>query len=187
VRDLLAEIRRVAPYLSGVTVSGGECTLQTPFVRSLFWWIKADPHLAHLTTLVDSNGDAPGRAWDSLRRVMDGAMIDLKALDPVQHRILTGHGNERVLASLHHLHAIDRLHEVRLLLVPGYNDDPAQLEATGRWLRDLDPTVPVKLQGFSRHGVRPAFRSLPEPTADELSAHAALLAGAGLERITVAA
>jgi len=185
VRELLAELKQVAPFLSGVTVSGGECTLQPKLLRALLWWIKADPALSHLTTLVDTNGDAPTTTWDSLRRVMDGAAVDLKALDPAVHRVLTGHGNERVLASLRHLRAIDRLHEVRLLLVPGFNDDAGQLDATGRWLHDLDPDVQVRLIGFRPHGVRPAFRSLPASTADELAAGAEVLAGAGLRSVTV--
>jgi len=36
VDDLLVEIRRAAPFLSGITVSGGEATLQAPFVAALY-------------------------------------------------------------------------------------------------------------------------------------------------------
>lgn len=185
VRELLAQIREVAPYLSGVTVSGGECTLQPRFLRALFWSIKADHHLAHLTTLVDSNGDAPLRIWDSLRRVMDGAMVDLKALDPLTHRVLTGRSNEQVLASIRHLAAMQKLYEVRLLIVPGYNDDAPQLQATAAWLAEVDPEMRTKLIPFRAHGVRPAFRAIPEPTADEMASHARVLADAGLRNLEV--
>ena len=42
----------------------------------------ADPELGHLTCLVDSNGACDLRVWDDLAPVFDGAMIDLKCLDP---------------------------------------------------------------------------------------------------------
>ena len=187
VRDLLREIREAAPYLSGVTVSGGEATLQPRFVRTLFWAIKDDPELAHLTTFVDSNGDCPLRVWDSLRRVMDGAMLDLTALDPQVHRVLTGRPNDQVLASIRHLSALQRLYEVRLLIVPGYNDEPRQLRATGLWLHDVDPHVRTRLLAFSPHGVRPAFRAIPEPTADSMDELAHVLRFAGLTDVEVVA
>ena len=186
VRELLAEIRAVAPYLRGVTVSGGEATLQHRFVRALFWALKHDASLAHLSTLVDTNGDAPPRVWDSLDRVLDGAMVDLKALDPSVHRVLTGRPNDQVLASLRLLWGRGKLHEVRLLVVPGYNDAPAQLAATGRWLAtELGPTVPTRLLAFRPHGVRPAFRTIPTPTPDAMAGLADVLADAGLGDVQV--
>jgi pyruvate-formate lyase-activating enzyme len=39
---------------------------------------------------------------DRLATVMDGAMVDLKCLDPAIHRVTTGHGNDAVLASIAH-------------------------------------------------------------------------------------
>lgn len=188
VRELLAEIRAVEPYLSGVTVSGGEATLQHRFVRALFWSLKHDPTLGRLSTFVDSNGDAPRRVWDSLDPVLDGAMIDLKALDPTVHRILTGRSNEQALASLRHLSTLGKLHEVRLLVVPGYNDDPDQLAATGAWLASsLGPSVPTRLLAFRPHGVRPAFRTIPTPTPAAMADLAAVLAAEGLTDVQVVA
>jgi pyruvate formate lyase activating enzyme len=185
VRDLLAEIREVEPFLSGVTVSGGEATVQTRFVKALFWAIKQDPVLRRLTTFLDSNGDAPASVWKRLLPVMDGAMIDLKALDPVIHRRLTGRSNERVLASIRQLADGSRLHEVRLLVVPGFNDDPDQLRRTGEWLAGVDPGVRTVVIGFRAHGVRPAFRWIPEPSPEQLARHREVLVGAGLTDVAV--
>ncbi len=114
VSELLTQIDLVEPYLQGVTVSGGEATGQWQFVRELFTAIKRDRLLHRLTTFVDTNGHALRRVWDELLPVTDGFMVDLKALDPEVHRRLTGRGNELVLDTLHHLHARERLYEVRL-------------------------------------------------------------------------
>ena len=83
--DLLESIRRAAPFIRGVTASGGEATQQPEFLRALFTAIKTDVDLAHLTCFVDSNGATPLSVWDDLAPVMDGAMIYLKCLDPDIH------------------------------------------------------------------------------------------------------
>jgi pyruvate-formate lyase-activating enzyme len=173
VDELVDEIRAAAPFLSGVTVSGGEATQQPGFVRALFDALAADPSLAHLTRFVDSNGACALATWDLLAPVMDGTMIDLKCLDPAIHRAMTGHANDEVLASIRYLHGMGKLHEVRLLLVAGLNDDPALLRRTAEWLAAVDPAMRVVLIGFRRHGVRPHDPELVEPTPEALAAAAA--------------
>ena len=168
VDEVLGELRRAAPFLSGVTVSGGEATQQADFLRALFGAIRGDPELADLTCFIDSNGAADRSTWTSLLLVMDGAMIDLKCLDPAIHRRITGQPNDQVLESIRYLDAVDRLYEVRLLMLPGINDDPALLERTALWLADIDPLMRVKLIGFRQHGVRPSTRHLVEPTPEQM-------------------
>jgi pyruvate-formate lyase-activating enzyme len=163
IDELVAEVRPVAPFLSGVTVSGGEATLQAPFVEAFFGALAAPDGLPGLTRFVDSNGHAAPEVWDALLPLTDGVMLDLKAIDPAVHRFLTGHDNDRVLASVRQVAAAGKLHEVRLLLVPGINDDPAMIRTTANWLLDIDPTVRVKVIGFRAHGVRASARSWPEP------------------------
>jgi len=167
VADVLERIRVAAPFLSGITVSGGEATMQAPFVRALFAAVKADADLGRLTCFVDTNGDAPTATWDLMRDVMDAAMVDLKCLDPSIHRQLTGVDNTRTLATIETLHARGQLHEVRLLVLPGFNDADELLTATGEWLADIDPTMRVKVIGFRRHGIRPTALPLREPSPQE--------------------
>jgi len=180
VAELHREIAERAPFLSGVTVSGGEATLQWEAVHDLFGRLAADPATAGLTRLVDSNGDAPPEVWEVLATSMHGAMVDLKALDADVHRSLTGRPNDRVLASIRQLHALDRLTEVRLLVVPGMNDSPELLAATAAWLRELDPVPPVVVQGFRHAGTRPVAHRLREATTADVEQAAAALVAAGL-------
>jgi len=171
VGDLLEEIRPIAPFLSGVTVSGGEPTRQPTFVAALFAAIGADDDLGHLTRFVDSNGSAPLEVWNQLLLVTEGAMIDLKAFDPEVHERMTGQSNEPVLASLRHLTAHDRLHTIRLLLVPGLNDDPERLAEAADWLASNCPGTPLELIGFRPHGVRGALGGAPAVTADQMAGY----------------
>jgi pyruvate formate lyase activating enzyme len=180
IEELHTDIARKARFLSGVTVSGGEATLQWQAVDELFQRLAADPITAQLTRLVDSNGDAEPHVWNVLANWMHGAMIDLKALDPDVHLALTGRPNTRVLASLRQLTRVERLAEVRLLIVPDVNDEPDQLAATARWLGTLDPVPLVIVQGFRHDGTRPIARHFEEATATHLTTAEAILVEYGL-------
>ena len=177
VGTLLPEIRRAAPLLSGITVSGGEATLQPEFLHALFTAVKADETLQRLTTFIDSNGFADEATWRTLAPVTDGTMIDLKCFDDDIHRSMTGQSNEQVLQSIRLLHRLGLLYEVRLLIVAGVNDDPALLHRTGEWLAAIDPTMRVKVIGFRAHGARPHTPPLMEPTPDDTLAAATVLQG----------
>jgi pyruvate-formate lyase-activating enzyme len=183
VDDVLAKVRTSMPYISGVTLSGGEATLQHEFLVELFGAIKADDQLGGLTTFIDSNGSASREVWDALAPVTDGVMVDLKVLDDTRHVELTGESNAPVLASIAYLNSIGLLYEVRLLLVPGQNDAPGDLAATAQWLRGIDPDIRVKVNSFMTHGVRAAAKEWPEATAEDLAGYRATLLREGLVRI----
>jgi pyruvate formate lyase activating enzyme len=179
VDELVSDIAKIAPFLGGMTVSGGEATLQWRAVHALFEALATDRATAGLSRLVDTNGDADPEVWEVLARSMHGAMVDLKALDPDVHRTLTGRSNDRVLRSIVDLAALGQLEEVRMLVVPDVNDTIDQVDATGRWLAAIGE-VPVVVQGFRRHGVRVAGRRWREATADDLGVIADRLSRFGL-------
>jgi pyruvate-formate lyase-activating enzyme len=183
VGELVKQIRLASPYLSGVTVSGGEATAQWRFVRDLFSAIRKDPQLVRLTTYVDTNGHSLPRVWDELLPVTDGFMVDLKALDPDVHRRLTGRTNALVLDSIRYLHAHDRLAEVRLLLVPGFNDSAEQLARTAAWLAAIDDRIRVVVIGFRPHGVRAEWAHLAPAGPEVLERARAALDAAGLHQV----
>ncbi len=168
VDEMLDAIRPTHAFLSGITVSGGEATQQAEFVFDLFTAIKADPELSHLTTFIDSNGAASQEVWEMLTPVTDGVMLDLKALDPETHLQMTKQPNTEVLASIKHLAKINKLYEVRLIMIPGANDSEEELARTGEWLKEVDPNVPLKIIGFRKHGTRPQAEHFEEPTPDHM-------------------
>lgn len=185
VDEVVDDIAEVAPFLTGVTVSGGEATAQWRFVSELFEQLASEPSLAHLTRLVDSNGDAELAVWDALAPWMDGAMVDLKALDPAVHDELTGRSNERALASIRRLASLELLEEVRLLIVPGMNDTDDQLAATAHWLGALERTPPVVVLGFRHQGARRIALRWAEASPNDLDRVVAALVDNGLDPAAV--
>lgn len=168
VDDILERLRPAAAFVSGVTVTGGEATLQPEFLLALFEAMDADPELAHLTHFVDSNGSADIATWIRLAPHIHGAMIDLKCFDPELHHRITHQSNAPVLKAIRYLHAMGLLYEVRLLIIDGVNDDALLLRRTGHWLASIDPHMRIKVIGFREHGVRPCFPPLVEPNRDHL-------------------
>ncbi|MGI9643058.1 MAG: YjjW family glycine radical enzyme activase [Acidimicrobiia bacterium] len=154
VASLIEEIRTAVPFIRGITVSGGEATMQADFLVDLFTAIREASDLAHLSILVDTNGAATTETWDRLMPLMDGAMIDLKALDPTIHHILTARDNTQVLESIRYLASHQKLSEIRVLAMPGYNTDEQSATETAAWIAAVAPDLPIKLIGFRHHGVR---------------------------------
>jgi len=183
IDEVLDRIRASMPYITGVTVSGGEATLQHEFVAQLFSRIHTEREFAHLTTFVDSNGHVTPDVWDELTPVTDGVMVDLKALDDDLHRQLTGQSNELVLASIRHLARLGLLYETRLLLMPEVNDSDEQLQAVGAWLMAVDPEMRVKINHFHAHGTRAPARDWAEADDERKDRNRAALLAAGVENL----
>ena len=168
VELVLEKIRRSAAFLSGVTVSGGEATQQPEFVFELFKSIKNDSSLKHLSTMIDTNGSAERSTWNKLLPVTDGVMVDLKAFEDKVHKKLTGTGNAQVLLSIQYLLEVDKLFEVRLLIIPGWNDQESLLIKTAEWLSQQSTNISIKILGFRQHGVRSEYPQLQQATPEVL-------------------
>ena len=180
VPQVLALLRRDLPFLDGLTVSGGEATVQLKFVAALFAAVKAAPDLAHLTCLIDSNGHLGPLGWAQVLAVTDGVMLDVKAFDPARHRALTGQDNARVLASARLLAKAGKLAELRFLMVPGQTDSEDEAAAFQAFAASLGPGLRLRLNAFQHHGVRGPARDWPAMRREGVEALAARLTAAGL-------
>ena len=100
-----------------------------------------------LKNVLVSNGYLnPGPAEEVLS-LMDAANIDLKAWDPEFYRTETGGDLDQVKRFL--AQAAHRIHlEVTTLVIPGKNDDPAQVEGIARFIASLDPAIPLHLSAY---------------------------------------
>ncbi|WED23985.1 YjjW family glycine radical enzyme activase [Vibrio sp. JC009] len=153
VAGLLEVIRDNHLFIDGITVTGGEATLELPFVSALFSEIKNDSELKHLSCFVDSNGSLSTQGWKKIASVMDGAMVDLKAWQSETHEWLTGRDNHRVFKSLEYLAEQRKLYEIRLLLIPGQTDLEQEVESLGKYLSALPTDVQIRINAFQHHGV----------------------------------
>lgn len=148
--DIFEELKTALPFITGITVSGGECTRYHSFIAKLFREARA----MGKTAFADTNGQIPFQDMMELTEAMDMAMLDVKAYDETQHRMLTGCSNKIVLENLDYLASIGKLYEVRTVIVPGYLDNEDTVARVSRRLAAY-PSVRYKLIKFRPWGVRP--------------------------------
>lgn len=137
LEEVLRDREFFATSGGGLTVSGGEPLLQAGFVRELLTRAKA--HGLH--TCVQTAGEVPREAFETVLPVVDLFQFDVKHLDAGRHEALTGRGNERLLANLEWLLGQGRAVAVRMPLVPGRNDEAGHLERLAAFLRGRGVTA----------------------------------------------
>lgn len=103
----------------GVTLSGGEPLLQIDFVEKLLCRLKEEG----VSTAVDTCGDVDKSAFERVLPYTDMFLFDLKAVDSNVHEYCTGRGNARILDNLAFLVNSGAKIEIRIPLVPEYNDE----------------------------------------------------------------
>ena len=168
VENLISEIIEVKDFISGVTVSGGEVMLQADFLAELFTAIRKHPELKHLSILVDSNGNVGLDKWDKIINLTNGFMIDIKAYSPKIHKQITGFSNEKILDSIQYLDSQGKLDELRLVLVPEYNNGEDEIDKISNLINKLSPEVRKVLIKMRKHGIREKYASLSEPSPKEI-------------------
>ena len=154
VDEILAEIE---PYLEyyrhnggGITVSGGEPTLQAPFVAKLFKEIKKR---WKLSTAIDSSGFCEPSFAEDLLSVTDLVLLDLKEMNPERHLSLAGQSNERILRFARHLSDRGTRMWIRHVLVPGVTDGQEDLLSLGRFIGSLQGVEKFEILPYHRMGV----------------------------------
>ncbi|MBG3019191.1 YjjW family glycine radical enzyme activase [Proteus sp. WDL240414] len=153
VDELIAITRKYAAFINGITVSGGESTLQLPFLINYFKTVKEAPDLKHLTCLIDSNGTLSINGWQKIAPYMEGAMIDLKSWNEKVHINLTGRSNQRIKESIKWLANNNLLTELRLLYIPEKTDYLENIELLSQFINSLGESVLVRINAFHQHGV----------------------------------
>lgn len=137
--EILMQYERYKEFLKsgGITATGGEPMLQMDFLTDLFTKAKAKG----IHTCLDTSGicfspENPD-ACRKLAAVTDLVMLDIKHIDDEKHRRLTGQSNRNILAFAEFLAAEGVPLWIRHVVVPGWTDDAASLEALGHFIGGL--------------------------------------------------
>lgn len=147
VDELFKEIKSVAPFIEGITVSGGEATLNIPFLIELFKKVKRE---LDLTCFVDTNGNVDLSIYKDFLELTDKFMLDVKSINSHEHIIVTGVDNSTVLKNLNLLLEMNKLYEVRTVVAPNM-DNEKTISAVEKIIHGR---CHYKLNYYREHGVR---------------------------------
>lgn len=114
----------------GVTFSGGEPLMQPEFLAEILEKCKArDIH-----TAVDTCGYANWEVLSGIAGLTDLFLYDIKHMDDLVHTRTVGVSNRIILENLGKLARVHSNIIIRFPLVPGINDDRANIEKTAQFI-----------------------------------------------------
>lgn len=151
-------IAQIEPYLTyykasggGVTFSGGEPSLQAPFLAALGRELKRrfDLHIA-----MDSSGFCEPSHLEStkLLDVLDLILLDLKLLNNEKHIKLTTQSNERILRMARYVTSQGTPLWIRHVVVPGITTDTEDIALLGDMIASLPTVEKVELLPYHEMG-----------------------------------
>ncbi|MDH4196084.1 MAG: glycyl-radical enzyme activating protein [Candidatus Aminicenantes bacterium] len=169
----------------GITLSGGDPSVQAGFAEALLEGCRA----RGIGTAVDTAGLSSNGVLDRLASKADLILYDLKVMDDVRHKELTGVSNVPVLDNLKRLAAGRTEVWVRIPLVAGVNDDDDNIRRTIGFLSSLKTIRRVGLLPYHSSGLDKArrigrendFRKFEAPSEERIAAIAAAFREAGFE------
>lgn len=160
ISQLVNKVLKYKNFISGVTFSGGECTLYREFITEVSK--ELNPH--DLTCFIDTNGGIDLSTDHSFVEQVDGFMLDIKAWDNGEHLKLSGVDNQTVLKNLDFLIASGKLFEVRTVIIPELLSNKLTVEKISQKIARHN--VRLKLIAYRDTGVRKHLISAPSPTEE---------------------
>lgn len=133
IKDLIAQKPFYQTSGGGVTLSGGEPLMQAKALVPLLHALKNE----NIPVLLDTCGYAE---WASLAMVSQGVdqvYYDLKCLDPLKHKSVTGVDNLLILDNLKRLCQIHKQITIRRVIIPSVNEGDQERQALIALMKDL--------------------------------------------------
>ena len=155
VRGRVVSAREIAKQLlrdrvfftdgGGVTLSGGECLLQWEFACE----VLGECRKAGVDTAVETCLYAPREAIDAMLDVTDHFLIDIKYLDPSEHKMVIGTDNRLILENFEYLVSRHADVLVRTPLIPGFTATEDNIRSIARYIRSVDPCAKYELLNYN--------------------------------------
>jgi len=181
-QDLLKKALRYQSYWGkdgGITVSGGEPLAQMDFLIEFFEAAKA----AGVHTCIDTSGVNFVRNepyFGKFKRLMEATdllLVDIKSIDPTEHKKLTGHDNKNILDMFRYLDEIQKPIWIRHVLVPGMSDNDELLIKTREFIDTLHnvekievlPYHALALAKYQNLGIDYALKDVKSPSPERIA------------------
>lgn len=137
VDEILEDLKKYLEFIKfsggGITVTGGEPTLQPDFVTELFARCKE----MGVHTALDTSGFVDIPRVETLLKYTDLVLLDIKHALEEKHKIITGVDNKKTQKFARHLSEMGIPVWIRYVLVPGYTDGEEDLQAAAEFIGQL--------------------------------------------------
>lgn len=176
VDEVFDKMNKYLPYMKtsggGVTLSGGEPTLQPDFASALFKRCRA----SGIHTALDTNGHANIGQVEELLKYTDLVLLDIKHACSEGHLKVTGVDNVLSRKFAEYLTQKGIPVWIRYVLVPGYTDSLADLQEASAMISKMDnvrkvEVLPYHYMGefkWTGMGLQYPLKGVPEPDAQQI-------------------
>ena len=158
VSEVMAEVERDVIFYDqsggGVTFSGGEPLMQPDFLLALLNQCRT----RNIHTAVDTSCYAEPEIAESVAKKADLFLCDLKHMDNEMHERFTGVGNSLILENIRRISQAGKKIVIRIPIIPGFNDETANIEATGKFAASLPEVGRIDILPFNRGGLEKSAR-----------------------------
>lgn len=170
--ELMEKIDKCIPYLNkgGVTISGGEPTMQWEFVKELLAMCRQKK----IHTAIDTCLYTTKKVLDALLPVVDLFMSSVKQMDEKKHLSLTGKTNKTILENIKYV-ASKKPVWLRYVLISGKTDSEKDINQLINFARQLKNLELIELLPYSSLGEekwddinKARFRDLSAPSQEKI-------------------
>jgi len=155
VDEVLEEVEKDASFYQstggGITLSGGECLLQSDFSAALL----KGAHERGINTAIETAGNVPWEYMEKVLQHVDTMLHDHKLTDPERHKKWIGASNKRTLENFKRAYEtfpdIDFI--ARTPLIPGVTADESHIRAVLDFIRPHKNVIDYELLPYHRFGL----------------------------------
>ncbi|MGM0378853.1 MAG: 4Fe-4S cluster-binding domain-containing protein [Bacillota bacterium] len=150
VQDILEILDQNKPYIQGVTISGGECSVQFDFLFHLVKTLKKEGFEVY----VDTNGSLEISKFQKLLSIVDKFIFDLKVFNLKDHKRITGKSNIKIKRNIKIAGINKKIYEIRTVVIPKEIDNINNVYLISKFISSIDESIRYKLIKYRDHGVR---------------------------------
>jgi anaerobic ribonucleoside-triphosphate reductase activating protein len=181
VAEIIKQLEKLKDFIRGVTISGGECTLQFDFLLELVMALKKHNYEVFL----DTNGYVDIAKMEQLISYVDYFMFDFKAFHETDHKKITGKSNRKIKRNIKMAGLFNKVYEIRTVVVPQLIDNKDNIEKTAQLIKSIDSNIRLVLIKYRPHGVREGLINGKTPTDEEMMVLKDIAQKKGIENIII--
>jgi pyruvate formate lyase activating enzyme len=132
----------------GVTLSGGEVLMQPKFAKEILRKCKENG----IHTVLDSTVYCKHEVFKDILNYVDLVYVDQKCILDDKHKMLIGTSNDMIIKNIQYMDSIGQDYEIRMPIIPGYNDLDEIVEKTIQFYATLKSNPIVWLLPFHAYG-----------------------------------
>ncbi len=139
--------------LARQSISSGAIGLAYTYTEPLIWYetiMDVAPKIRDLggVNVLVSNGYINEKPLKDILKVVDAANIDIKVIDPILHKKMTGADLSLVKKNVELMYNAGIHIEITHLMVTGVSDNPENVETLAKWISEIDRSIPLHISRY---------------------------------------